>query len=77
MAVVNTILDRLCGLEGSNFTVTDVKVFETQVTWRIEHKDDPKYICPRCEAVHNTAFEKNANFSISAYISPYGAYPLK
>tara|TARA_Y100000589_G_C27151517_1_gene629134 strand:+ start:221 stop:1540 length:1320 start_codon:yes stop_codon:yes gene_type:complete len=58
MAVVNTILDRLCGLEGSNFTVTDVKVFETQVTWRIEHKDDPKYICPRCEAVHNTAFEK-------------------
>ena len=36
MAVVNTILDRLCGLEGSNFTVTDVKVFETQVTWRIQ-----------------------------------------
>lgn len=58
MAVVNNILDRLLGLEKTNFTVTDVKTTSEQTVWRVEHKENPEYICPRCGAVHSSAFSK-------------------
>lgn len=70
MAVMNNILDRLLGLEGSNFTVTDVKVSEGLTTWRVEHTEDPKYICPCCGEVHNTAFSKEW---IKLLDTPWGA----
>lgn len=57
MAGVNPILDRLCGLQGTNFTVTDVKVTDEKVVWRIEHKKPAEYICPRCGAVVDAAHE--------------------
>lgn len=49
MAGSNVILNRLCGLENSNFEVTDCKVKENEIIWQIEHKGEAFYVCSRCE----------------------------
>lgn len=48
MAVSHNILDRLAGLQGTNFTITDVKVKEDEIIWRVEHKTDAEYECKYC-----------------------------
>ena len=57
MAVINNILDRLLGLQGSDFTVTDVKVKDDEIVYRVEHSENPVYICPRCGAKLDSAHE--------------------
>ena len=57
MALANNILVRLCGLEGSDFEVRDVKVFEDRVVWQIEHQVPARYICSACGKAHSSAHE--------------------
>ena len=58
MAYGQAILNQLTRLQGTNFEVRDVKITADLIEWRIEHKEDPEYICPRCEARHKTCFSK-------------------
>lgn len=69
MATSHTILDRLCGLEGTNFTVTDVKVLESEIIWRIEHRSDAIYECRYCGAKHSS-FHDSRWIKIKDY--PFG-----
>ena len=48
MAQSDIILNRLCGLEKTNFEVTDVKVKESEIVWQIEHKKEAFYVCSKC-----------------------------
>lgn len=48
MAVSNNILNRLAGLQGTNFTITDVKVGEEEIIWRVEHQETAEYECDCC-----------------------------
>ena len=48
MAGADIILNRLCDLQGTNFEVVDCQVREEEIIWRIQHKIDAFYICPRC-----------------------------
>jgi transposase len=58
MAHGETILNKLCGLEGTNFEIRDVKVLDDQIEWIIEHKAEAEYICPRCNARHNACHSR-------------------
>ena len=69
MATSHTILDRLCGLEGINFTVTDVKVLESEIIWWIEYRSNPVYECRYCGAKHDS-FHDSRWIKLKDY--PYG-----
>ena len=59
MAYGEAILSQLCGLEGTNFEIRDVKISEGLIEWQIEHKAEAVYICPRCGASHNACFSRD------------------
>jgi transposase len=48
MAQSDIILNRLCDLQQTNFEVVDVQVKESEIIWRIKHKEEAFYICSRC-----------------------------
>jgi len=48
MAVLDNILDRLAGLQGTNFTITDVKVKDDEIVWQVEHREGAEYECGSC-----------------------------
>lgn len=48
MAGANHILDRLAGLQGTNFTITDVKVLDEKIIWQVEHRKNAEYTCQSC-----------------------------
>jgi len=54
MAGVDNILDRLAGLQGTNFTITDVKVGDKEIVWRVEHREEPEYKCSCCGSKVNS-----------------------
>jgi len=54
MAGVDNILDRLAGLQGTNFTITDVKVKDTEIIWQVEHRESSEYQCRNCSAKHDS-----------------------
>lgn len=58
MAQDEAILIKLCGLEGTNFEIRDVKVLDDQIEWIIEHKAEAEYICPRCESKHDACHSR-------------------
>lgn len=58
MAQDKAILIKLCGLEGTNFEIRDVKVLDDQIEWIIEHKSKAEYICPRCESKHDACHSR-------------------
>lgn len=58
MAYGEAILVQLCGLEGTNFEVRDVKISEELIVWEIQHKAVAEYICPRCGARHNACYSR-------------------
>jgi transposase len=57
MAGANVILSRLCDLQGTNFEVTDCQVKESEIVWRVEHKQDAIYICSRCGAENKSCHD--------------------
>ncbi len=57
MAGADVILNRLCDLQGTNFEVVDCQVKEEEIVWRIQHKTDARYICPRCGANNSTCHD--------------------
>lgn len=62
MAVLDNILDRLAGLQGTNFTITDVKVGDEEIIWRVEHREQAEYECIGCgsklESFHDSRWIK-------------------
>jgi len=59
MAQEEAILSQLCGLEGTNFEIRDVKISEDLIVWEIQHKAQAEYICPRCESKHDACFSRD------------------
>ena len=57
MAGADVILSRICDLQGTNFEVVDCQVKEEEIVWRIQHKEQAQYICPRCSAVNDTCHD--------------------
>lgn len=53
------ILNRLAGLQQSNFEITDVKVKESEIVWQIEHKKEAFYECRYCGAKHTSYHDKS------------------
>ena len=49
MAQADLILNRLCDLQETNFEVTDVQVKDDEIIWRIKHKEEVFFICPKCD----------------------------
>jgi transposase len=58
MVGAETILARLCDLQGTNFEVIDCQVRETEIVWRIAHKEVAEYECPRCGAKLDACHDK-------------------
>jgi len=54
MAQSDIILNRLCNLQKTNFEVRDVKVFDDEIIWHIEHKDTAVYECSYCGYKHDS-----------------------
>ena len=69
MAQSNTILNRLCDLQGTNFEVRDVKVSDEEIIWQIEHKDKAEYQCSYCSRKHSS-FHDSGWIRIKDY--PFG-----
>lgn len=53
----------------NNFEVTDCQVKDSEIVWKLEHKEFSQYVCSRCKAVldacHDTAW-------ITLYDVPFG-----
>jgi transposase len=58
MAGAETILARLCDLQGTNFEVIDCQVRDNETVWWIEHKAAAEYECPRCGAKLSSCHDK-------------------
>jgi transposase len=69
MAGADVILTRLCELQGTNFEVTDCKVKDDEIIWRIEHKQEAVYICSRCGAENTSCHDRKW---ITLYDVPFG-----
>lgn len=54
MAGADVILNRLCDLQDTNFEIVDCQVKEDEIVWKVQHKEEAFYICPRC-GTHNTS----------------------
>lgn len=65
----NTILNRLAGLEQTNFEVTDVKTKDDEIIWQIEHKKDAFYECRYC-GFRQTSYHDKGWIKIKDY--PFG-----
>jgi transposase len=57
MAGADIILNRLCDLQGTNFEVVDCQVKDEEIVWKIQHREDAKYICTRCNRVNTTCHD--------------------
>ncbi len=57
MAGANSILSRLCDLQGTNFEIVDCQVKAEEVIWKIQHKEDAVYICARCGAQNRSCHD--------------------
>lgn len=58
MAGAETILARLCDLQGTNFEVIDCQVRDKEVVWWVEHKPAAEYECSRCGAKLDACHDK-------------------
>lgn len=58
MVGAETILARLCDLQGTNFEVVDCQVRDKEIIWRIQHKENAEYECPRCGAKLNACHDQ-------------------
>lgn len=53
MAGSDYILNRLLDLQGTDFEVTDCKVLDDRIVWRVQHREGI-YECPACHAKHTS-----------------------
>ncbi len=51
-------LNKLLGIEQTNFEITDIKNREHEVIFYLRHKDDAKYICTSCGALNTHCHSK-------------------
>ena len=65
----NHILNRLAGLEQTNFEITDVKVKEKEIIWQVEHRKDAVYECKYC-GVKQTSYHDSGWIKLKDY--PFG-----
>ncbi len=48
MAYSQYMLNKLLGIENTNFEIVDVKYSDFEITWFVKHKHDAVHICPSC-----------------------------
>lgn len=69
MVGAENILARLCDLQGTNFEIVDCQVRDSEIVWRIAHKENAEYECPRCGAKLSACHDKKW---IKLEDQPYG-----
>ena len=74
MAGANNILRNLCAIQGTNFEVTDCKVKENEIVWRIEHQAKAVYICSSCGKENTSCHDSKW---ITLRDQPFGLKPCK
>lgn len=59
MAIPQYYLNRLLGIEKSNFEVVDIKIKDNEITWVLKHKPNAAFICSRCGGAVTKAHSKS------------------